>query len=230
MLTDTGKQGYDAARSFRERTALALSQSDDSGPLRPSHELAAAKRFFPYDVLLDQGAIARVALVAPILLEKRRYAVLDLGCGYGKWAPMLSMFDCERYVGVDSTPGRIEYAAGRYESPRIHFLLADATNCRLGKRFDFVLCCTVIQHLVRPDKLAAVETIKAHLKPDGVALLYEGKVIDGDPEALYASDQCPAHMIPIRFNELADAFRPWELRRSTVSVHLLIARPQGEWR
>ncbi|KKK80182.1 hypothetical protein LCGC14_2826030, partial [marine sediment metagenome] len=44
----------------------------------------------------------------------KAYTLLDLGCGYGRLAPLLTAFDCTSYLGVDRVFLRILHAERCY--------------------------------------------------------------------------------------------------------------------
>lgn len=214
-LTDTCKDGFDWVADFEKRTAEAIAQrGDDTAPLGNVADMAGAHRMWCYDALVNNGTLSVLLHMAPYLLSLRNYRLLEIGCGYGRDAPFLSMFDCVRYVGIDITAARIEYAKKRYDAGWRSFQCADATTWRGDEPFDVAVCMMVLQHVPRPEKLAIIETIKQALKPDGVVLLWEGKILDGGADQHYVDEACPAHMIPVDFDELAEAFKPWVLERS----------------
>jgi 2-polyprenyl-3-methyl-5-hydroxy-6-metoxy-1,4-benzoquinol methylase len=199
MLIDTGKDSYDANASFDERTHRAL--DGDS-------------RTYTRDALLTgdaaHGCWRIFSQCYGELASRRGYTVLDIGCGFGRISPFLSMFDCADYLGIDRVAERIAYAKRHYGRGSVNFLVADALTFAPERTFDVVWCCTVMQHLVRPQKIQLVETIKRCLAPGGVALLWESRVIQDSNAAaeMYYKDDCPPHMIPWSFNEMKGVFRP----------------------
>jgi 2-polyprenyl-3-methyl-5-hydroxy-6-metoxy-1,4-benzoquinol methylase len=205
MLIDTGKDGYDANTAFDERTDRALSGTDP--------------RTYVRDVVLTgkgcHGLWNTFSRVYKELAARREYSVLDIGCGFGRVSPFLSMFDCKRYVGIDRVSARIAYATERYANGAVSFQEADALTFD-GGQFDVVWCCTVMQHLVRPQKLQLIETVKRCLAPGGIAILLEARVIDGSPEAAeqYYRDTCPLHMVPFTLAELVTALQPLDVDHS----------------
>ena len=200
MLIDTGKDSYDANAMFDERTARALGGND--------------ARTHTRDVLITgddaHGLWELFSHCYGELASRRGYAVLDIGCGFGRISPFLSMFDCEYYLGIDRVAARIAYAEKRYGTPHVQFRVADALAFAPDRAFDVVWCCTVMQHLVRPQKIQLIETIKRSLAPGGIALLWESRCIHDSNKAadIYYKDDCPPHMIPWSFAEMKGAFRP----------------------
>lgn len=204
-ILETGKGGYVADAEFDERTAKALRARgrDD--------------RLFVYDAVEVESFVSGdYRAVVPVLAKMKGYRLLDLGCGYGRLAPLLSAFDCAEYLGVDRVGARIEYARGRYGSGLCRFEVGDALEFRPGPRFDVAWTSNVLQHFALDDKLRLVETAKRARAPGGVILLREAEIVDlsrADAERRYASDDHARHMIPIPFSALVEAFAPLKLTR-----------------
>lgn len=204
MSTATGRDGYDAAKLFVERTAKSL-ETD--------------ARLFAYDALLTTGYGFDMAghywqiytAMMPFLARRRGYRVLELGSGFGRNAPFLSMFDCSDYVGVEREVQRLAWARERHGSRRIKFEAGDATTYR-GGQFDVVVSCTVLQHLVLPEKLALIDTCKAALAPGGVVLLWEGRIFDASRDEVEAAYRNP-HMVPMTLADAQGRFAPLRLRK-----------------
>jgi SAM-dependent methyltransferase len=206
-ILTTGKDAYDCDGEFdwRTRAAVAGEASEWGDPARLYERDAVEVASFIRD---DYPAVARV------LSELEGYSLLDLGCGYGRLAPLLSVFDCERYLGVDRVAGRIDLALARYASGVCEFKCADALEFRSPERFDVVWTSNVMQHLLLPDKLRLVEAAKAARAPGGRILLREAGIVEGtlaDAERLYRSPSQPRHMVPVPRSELERALTPLEL-------------------
>jgi SAM-dependent methyltransferase len=142
--------------------------------------------------------------------------VLDLGCGYGRLAPLFSAFPCRCYVGVDRLPARVDTAESIHSGKRVRFMQGDVLTFRSPPAYSVLFTSTVLQHLTIPDKLRLVETMKACRAPGGICILREEEVLWHDRkycEEHYLDPQHPKHMIPIPFDELAEAFKPLRLER-----------------
>ncbi|MHA1565151.1 MAG: class I SAM-dependent methyltransferase [Alphaproteobacteria bacterium] len=101
-------------------------------------------------------------------LAKDAASVLDLGCGTGELAAALAR---DRAVtGVDLAAAMLDIARQRPGGDRVNWQHADARSVRLDRRFDLVVLTSHAFQvfLTREDKHAALLTIAAHLKPDGV--------------------------------------------------------------
>lgn len=200
-----GKDGYDANREFDERTEKAL------------RSRASDDRLFRRDAVEVESFIeGDYRLVAPVLARLKGYRILDLGCGYGRLAPLLAAFDCAEYLGVDRVGERLDHARARFGSGVCRFEPADALTFRPGPGFDVVWTSNVLQHFVFEDKLRLVKTATLARAPGGIVLLREAEIVEGtreEAERRYASPGQAWHMIPIPFGELASAFVPLVLRK-----------------
>ena len=80
----------------------------------------------------------------------RRYgctAILDVGCGPGQFAELVSDWDFTRYTGLDFSPEAIRMAQDR--APRFSFKIGDIRDPRTyeGIAFDAIVCMEVLEHL-----------------------------------------------------------------------------------
>lgn len=118
----------------------------------------------------------RLAL-RPWLQPPADAAVLDVGCGIGRWSRMLAARGAQ-VTGVDLSATMVSEAKRRAEaegsSTRCRFLVQDLAELDAGARFDLVLGVTVLQHIIDPKRLSqAVARLAAHLAPDGRLVLLE---------------------------------------------------------
>ena len=95
-------------------------------------------------------------------------SVLDLGCGTGLLAADVAQ-DGARVTGVDPALPMLEIARHRPGGERVTWVAADARDVRLGETFDLVVMTghAFQVFLTRQDRLAVLETIAAHLAPQG---------------------------------------------------------------
>lgn len=102
---------------------------------------------------------------------------LDLGCGVGRWSRHLAGRGVHM-TGVDLSATMVEEASERANAEGVSdlcaFVQGDLPFLDLGRRFDFVVCVTVLQHIVDPERRAlAIGRIAEHLCPTGFAVLLE---------------------------------------------------------
>src|SRR5262249_28924110 len=65
--------------------------------------------------------------------------------------------------GIDVMPGALEQAG--QSDPTMHLSLADASSCKLGRKFDAIICDRLC-HTV-PDIQRLLQNLSAHLQPSG---------------------------------------------------------------
>jgi len=188
------------------------------------------KRLWDRDAIDVSGFLKTVFPTASAYLKAlKSYRVLDIGCGYGRYSPFLSRFDCIEYLGIDATESRIKYASEHYGNSVCRFEAGDARTIDGNNRFDLVLSYNVIQHLPLDDKLAVLKSIKRCVAPRGMALLYEARILEETLEQCaerYLDDACAAHMIPMPFELFARTLSPMCVHRQGLLFR--VTWPQGE--
>jgi SAM-dependent methyltransferase len=100
---------------------------------------------------------------------------LDLGCGVGRWSQQLARAGY-RVTGVDFSAHMIEQARARaaVNAANCDFSVANAVELALGRRFDLILCVTVLQHILDPGAARqAIAALAAHLAAGGTLVLLE---------------------------------------------------------
>jgi SAM-dependent methyltransferase len=127
-----------------------------------------------------QRTLARRAMERIRRLRRLRgAAVLDYGCGSGRWAEFLRAYGC-LYTGVDLSAGMLEIA--RREHPDIEFRKTNGLAVPYGSRsFDLVWSVAVVHHNPpdRQEKLVA-EFVRV-LHDGGFLVLLEGVGVGGRP-------------------------------------------------
>jgi len=85
-------------------------------------------------------------------------SILDVGCGNGaNLVEFLAAHPVPRVAGIDVSPEGVRLARGRL--PHGDFYELDITAAHLGRTFDLVLCCDVVEHI--EDDLAAFRHMRA---------------------------------------------------------------------
>ncbi len=118
-----------------------------------------------------QAAMAKEVLS---LLELRgTESVLDIGCGNGKTtSEIAARLPKGRVVGVDASAKMIAFAAehaGFSPYSNLEFAVADARHLNFKQEFDLVVSFNALHWI--PEQALALESIRAALKPRGVAQL-----------------------------------------------------------
>jgi trans-aconitate 2-methyltransferase len=105
--------------------------------------------------------------------------VVDLGCGPGFTTHLIAQtLKCAQVVGLDSSPGYIEYARAT-ANPRMSFALQDVTAIPLlDGRADLMFCRFLITHLKYPQATIAGWTTE--LEQGGLLMLEEADSIETD--------------------------------------------------
>lgn len=118
----------------------------------------------------------RLAL-RPWLAGVEGKAVLDVGCGVGRWSLELARRGA-RVTGIDLAPSMLEEARRRGRAggvaERCTFQHEDVTRFDLGRTFDLVLAVTVLQHVMDDRSLAAAAaSLSRHVARGGALVLME---------------------------------------------------------
>lgn len=104
-----------------------------------------------------------------------RATALDVGCGVGRWSLQLASAGY-RVTGIDLSSNMIARARKRAaeSGADCEFATANAVQFEFGRRFDLVLCVTVLQHILDPSAARqAIESLASHLAPQGRLVLLE---------------------------------------------------------
>jgi trans-aconitate 2-methyltransferase len=118
-----------------------------------------------------QEAMAKEVLALLNLEGTER--VLDLGCGNGKVTNQIAARVHQgSVVGVDSSADMIAFASSHFgplAQPNLRFEVADARRLPFKQEFDLVVSFNALHWI--PEQDEALRSIRAALKPDGLAQL-----------------------------------------------------------
>jgi len=89
-------------------------------------------------------------------LPEKPQSVLDMGCGNGKWFPLLSQFG--EYEGFDIAKKLVDIAKKKY--PKGKFKVGKVETYKADKKFDLAFSYTTLEHIVDADFPKAVKNIK----------------------------------------------------------------------
>jgi 2-polyprenyl-3-methyl-5-hydroxy-6-metoxy-1,4-benzoquinol methylase len=107
---------------------------------------------------------------------------LDIGCGAGRWARLLSEHGYQT-VGIDLQPALIEAARRRY--PNIEFLRTSVQEYPVEEPFDLISSVEVIRHNPFEEQLVIIRKIRESLVEGGYVIMLEGIGSDPRPNAFY---------------------------------------------
>jgi len=120
--------------------------------------------------MMVQEQISRIRFLAETVGLTNK-SILDLGCGTGfNYTYVKNKLGSGKVLGVDISEASVAYA--RRENPTGSFMQGDVCSENLDcgtESWDTVLCCEVIEHVNRPERL--LETIHRHLRTTGVAFI-----------------------------------------------------------
>ena len=183
----TGRDGYDSVNEFTVRTDRAL-DGDAAFCNCEMGETGSSELF--------------LSRLNEVVAGKR---VLDIGCGFGKWAQTLDGF--RSYTGIDVVERRVKYARtlGVPHAEFIHIKDGNWAGVPIGA-FDVALSVTVLQHLNLAQAKRVLVNAHTALRPNGTLMLREGRISDvteGEAEAAYLAST--SHMIPKPISALKSA-------------------------
>jgi ubiquinone/menaquinone biosynthesis C-methylase UbiE len=153
----------ETARHYWEERARRFAGVEDGLPAVCSYGMP---RFYNAYIQATQ----RRAL-APLLRVGANDAVLDVGCGVGRWSLAMAARGAD-VTGIDLSQSMVaeatRRAAARDLSPRCRFLEGDLAELELGRSFSHITVVTVLQHILEERRLCeAIARLARHLRPGG---------------------------------------------------------------
>lgn len=131
--------------------------------------------------LAQRRSAHEMGRIEPLVVGQRReLAVLDVGCGTGRWAERLAPH-CARYVGIDFCEAFLESSralvAGLEQPARFRFQRVDLSQpmpqTLAADRFDAILMAGVLIYLNDDDARRVLDTLAGMLAPQGRLYLRE---------------------------------------------------------
>lgn len=100
-------------------------------------------------------------------------SAIDIGCSSGVYSKIISDFGFRYVLGIDIVDEVIRKANNFFafsENRKVlEYKVLNAENLDVDKKYNFVLCTEVIEHVDNPTKV--VENVKAILAPKGIAII-----------------------------------------------------------
>lgn len=123
----------------------------------------------------EEEATAYEAMIRAVL-GPGPHTLLELGCGAGHNAHFLGR--SFELCLVDRAPAMLDLAARLH--PRSPLIEGDMRTVRLGRAFDVVFVHDALAYLLTEEDVdRCLATVRAHLRPGGVALLAPDDVAEG---------------------------------------------------
>jgi 2-polyprenyl-3-methyl-5-hydroxy-6-metoxy-1,4-benzoquinol methylase len=218
IVRDSGSGwSADAARHYWEQRARRFARIEDGLPAVCSFGMP---RFYNAYIQATQ----RRAL-APFLHVSAGDAVLDVGCGVGRWSLPMAAAGAD-VTGVDLSPSMVaeasRRAAARGLAARCRFLECDLAELDLEQRFSRIVIVTVLQHILDEQRLrSAIARLARHLRPGGRIVALEAAPTRGETSCDTGVFQARSEQYyRARFSEAGLALRalrgvdsaPWKTR------------------
>ena len=101
------------------------------------------------------------------LISWRNKQILDVGCGTGKLAYLISKKG-GNVKGIDYSKSAIKVAKKKYQNPNLKYELIDASKKILGK-YDVIISVGTLEHMDNPYLM--LKKLKNNLKPSGKIII-----------------------------------------------------------
>ncbi len=108
-------------------------------------------------------------------------SVLDIACGVGYSAPILTNAGAISYDGVDISKELTSYAVDTYGSDFIHYHTGDICSFNNGEQYDLITCFETIEHINNYEQ--ALSNLYKLMKPDGLLFI-------SSPNRVVTSPKC----------------------------------------
>ncbi|MEX0881316.1 MAG: methyltransferase domain-containing protein [Candidatus Saccharimonadales bacterium] len=140
--------------------------------------------------------VARYETAKALVVDK---VVLDIACGSGYGSSILAE-EAKNVIGVDADGKTISYAAKKYGSKKVKFLVGDATQIPIGDNsVDAVISFETIEHVANYRKF--LSEVKRVLRDEGIL------IISTPNQDTYIEDN-PFHKHHFTYDEFTKLLRP----------------------
>jgi hypothetical protein len=107
----------------------------------------------------DRSTLAARTMIPILRSFLEISSVLDVGCARGVWLSAWAESGCDDFMGIDGT----HVARAQLAIDPAYFVVADLSKgFNLGRRFDFVQCLEVAEHLPRTRSETLVADLVSH--------------------------------------------------------------------
>lgn len=144
------------------------------------------------------------------------HRLLDLGCGFGRWAQFVAGHGVEEIVGLDYAEGGIRAASAWAERARFHarFVVGSAMALPFhGRRFDGVLAALILDNLSRADGTRSVMELNRVVQPGGRGFFVFNPVLTAAEVAAVTDDNPTKGCMHVVYDdqELAGFLNGWSV-------------------
>ena len=131
------------------------------------------KRYFNVHQILNFGedsARKEEQALMPYINITKESAVLDLGCGNGRWAKILSP-RCKTYVGIDFSENFIKVCKKNVNADNCIFVCDKVQDYFFNRKFDLILIIGLMTYMNDSDIDKMVRHCKSMLVRDGTLIV-----------------------------------------------------------
>lgn len=92
--------------------------------------------------------------------------IVDVACGVGYGSKMLAEAGAVKVIGIDISPGAIQYASENFHHPAVEFQVGDCRHLKNIPKVDMVVSFETIEHINETEQF--IKQVKRILKKDGL--------------------------------------------------------------
>lgn len=155
----------------KEHIAIHYNTSPEFMRLILGETLEYTCAFFEEGMSLEDAQANKIATVVRRLEIEKGQSVLDMGCGWGQIAEVVSTATGARVTGINITPNQIAYAQSN-KSANTEFIHTDYEAYQPQRPFDRIYSIGMLEHIGRGKLGNYFHKISQCLKGDGSALVH----------------------------------------------------------